>query len=86
MFVFPFHLTAFFQSEFFLSYLSSGIYSKDAMKAIVMGHCTGESKTGVSIYGKFGGIDDRFFQLLFHKCFKNLIPVNIQKAHCVVGW
>lgn len=33
MFVFSFHLTAFFQNEFFVSYLSSGIFSKSALKA-----------------------------------------------------
>lgn len=35
----------------------------------------------VSIHGKFDGLDDRFFQLFFHKCFKYLIPMYTQKSH-----
>lgn len=82
MFIFSFHLTAFFQSELFVSYLSSGIFSKDAPKASSDGALYWrKQKRGQHLWEVWWQV----LPIAFPQVFEEPYSMNIQKVNCV-GW
>lgn len=86
VFIFSFHLTTFFQSELFVSYLSSGVFSKDAPKASSDGALYWRKQKRGQHLWEVWWHRWQVLPIAFPQVFEEPYSMNIQKVNCVGWW